>query len=420
MRYIYTLLMIIITPVLLFRLWWKGIRVPAYRERIAERFSLNFSKQGTIDIWVHAVSLGEVIAITPLIDALLEQSYRVLLTTMTPTGSARAQHYFGEKVAHQYLPYDLPWIVRRFLKHYQPRIGIIMETELWPNLISETHHQKVPLLLINGRLSEHSYNGYRWLKPLFKPILNKLADILVQTEEDKERFIKLGANEVRVRVVGNIKFDLNLAIPQGQVLQQLKNQWGSDRVVVILASTHDNEEEQILIHWRRLQASIPEVLLLIAPRHPERFDKVYHCAQNLGFNTGRRTQPQTINESVEVVILDSLGELMQAYTCSDYAFVGGSLVPIGGHNMLEPIAMRVPVLSGKLTHHFKAIFNTLCEARAIQAVESGEALIGAIAYLHVHPEEKNQQIKQASHVLTINRGVIEAYLQEIEKRMTLS
>jgi 3-deoxy-D-manno-octulosonic-acid transferase len=416
-RYFYTLLMICLTPFLLLRLWWKGFKVRAYRERIAERFSLKFPAKEAIDVWVHAVSLGEVIAITPLIEALLKQSYRVLMTTMTPTGSARVQAYFGKKVVHQYLPYDLPWIVGRFLKHYQPRIGITVETELWPNLIREARIQGIPLILINGRLSQQSYEGYRWLKGLFKPTLNELSAILVQTEEDKQRFVKLGADESRVRTVGNIKFDLNLEVPQSHEIERLKCQWGKERVVVILASTHENEEEQILNHLPRLQAAIPQALLLIAPRHPERFDKVYNLAQTMGYVTGRRTQLPTIHDSVEVVILDSLGELMQAYACSDYAFVGGSLVPVGGHNVLEPIAMGVPVFSGKLTHHFKAIIRTLCEAQAVQVVESGEALIEAIIGLHLNSEEKNKQIERASHILKINRGVIEHYLKEIEKWM---
>jgi 3-deoxy-D-manno-octulosonic-acid transferase len=413
-RYLYTLLMSCLTPYLLFRLWWKGRHVPAYRQRIGERFSIKFAGDETVDIWVHAVSLGEVIAATVMIEKLIAKNHRVLVTTMTPTGSDRVQRHFGNKVVHQYLPYDLPWVVNKFLQHYQPRIGVIMETELWPNLIGCAHAQHVPMVLVNGRLSQQSYEGYRRAKGLFQPVLNELTSILVQTEEDKARFVQLGASEALVRVMGNMKFDADFFVKDADVIQGLKIKWGVDRVVLMLASTHENEEQLFLDELGTLQAMIPDLLLMIAPRHPERFEKVFQLSQNKGFKTGRRTRPEQIDASVQVMVMDSLGELMAAYACCDYAFVGGSLVPVGGHNVLEPIALGKPVFSGRQVHNFKAIFETLVAAKAVQMIDSVGELINTIRQFQAIPGEKTAQVERAQEMLARNRGVIQKYIEEIE------
>ena len=244
MRFVYSFLMYLLTPYLLFRLWWKGRRLPAYRKRILERFSLGKRENRTVDIWVHAVSLGEVIAATPLIDAFLDKQWSVLITTMTPTGSERVQARFGNKVTHRYVPYDLPGVLKRFFRQEKPRVGVIMETELWPNLIYQAHAAQVPLLLANARLSERSLKGYMKLKFLFKPVLNQFSAILAQSEDDAKRFIALGANEDIVQVLGNIKFDLQTHTLDGAKFKELKNHWGTDRVAVIAASTHEDEESQ--------------------------------------------------------------------------------------------------------------------------------------------------------------------------------
>lgn len=414
MRFLYSFLMYLLTPYMLVRLWWKGRSLPAYRQRIAERFCLSKLENNPVDVWVHAVSLGEVIAAIPLIDAMLDKKWSVFITTMTPTGSERVQARFGDKVGHQYLPYDLPGVLKRFFKQIQPRVGVIMETELWPNLIYQARAAKVPLLLANARLSDDSKNGYAWIKFIIKPVLNQFSAILPQSEEDARRFISLGAKEELVHVLGNIKFDLQTNAIDSQRFNDLKSHWGAKRIAVIAASTHENEEAQILEQLKRLQAAIPNVVLLIAPRHPERFQAVYQLCTQAGFNTGLRSNLDSLSSENEIVVLDSLGELLGMYQISDYAFVGGSLVPVGGHNVLEPIAVNVPVFSGNQVHNFKAICNDLDAAQAIVLVSQANELIDAIIKLHVDSELRQQMVANATAVFERNKGSVLRHVAQIE------
>ncbi|WP_058511848.1 lipid IV(A) 3-deoxy-D-manno-octulosonic acid transferase [Legionella steelei] len=414
MRFFYSFLMYLLTPFILVRLWWKGRSLPAYRERISERFFLSKHEYKPVDVWIHAVSLGEVIAAIPLIDAMLEKNWSLLVTTMTPTGSERVQARFGNKVTHQYLPYDLPGILKRFFKKIQPRVGVIMETELWPNLIYQARAAKVPLLLANARISDDSLNGYKKIKFLIKPILNQFSAILAQGDEDARRYITLGARKEIVHVLGNMKFDLQTNTIDSKRFSDLKSHWGTERVAVIAASTHENEEAQILSHLKRLQQAIPGVILLIAPRHPERFQSVFQLCIQSGFKTGLRSDANTLSSENEIVVLDSLGELLGLYQISDYAFVGGSLVPVGGHNVLEPIAMHVPVLSGSQVHNFKAICNDLQTAQGILLVQHANEVVDGIIKLHTDPAFRQQMIKNATEVFEKNKGSVIRHLQQIE------
>ncbi len=414
MRMVYSFLMYLLTPYLLLRLWWKGRKLSGYRHRILERFCLGNLESKKVDVWVHAVSLGEVIAATPLIDAMLDSHWSILITTMTPTGSDRVKARFGNKVSHQYVPYDLPDVVNRFFKQVQPRVGVIMETELWPNLISHAHQHKIPLLLANARLSDRSLTGYMKLKFLFKPVLNLFAGILAQSNDDAQRFITLGAKPNIVHVLGNMKFDLQTNKVDSDKFQEIKSLWGNTRPVVIAASTHENEESQILSRLKRLQESIPGVILLIAPRHPERFQAVFQLSVDAGFNTGLRSSFNTLSPENDVVVLDCLGELLGLYQISDYAFVGGSLVPVGGHNVLEPIAMNIPVVSGDQVHNFKTICSDLKEAHAIQLVQHADELIDAIIKLHEDPAFQKAMVKNATEVLESNKGSVIKHIQKVE------
>lgn len=390
MRYIYSFFMYLLTPWLLFRLWWKGRKIPAYRERIGERFWAGMPPVPDIDVWVHAVSLGEVIAVTPLVNEMLAKNWRLLITTMTPTGAEQVKTKFGDKVQHRYIPYDLPDVLQRFFVSVKPRAGVIVETELWPNLIHYANAAKIPLMLINARLSDRSCKGYQKIKWLIQPVINQFTWILAQSADDGKRFQQLGAREGLVQTIGNMKFDLQTKDINRDLFLQLKAAWGQDRPVVIVASTHDNEEEQILGQLARLQAAIPNVVTLFAPRHPERFQKVYALAQQAGFKTGLRSKPETLSSESDVVILDSMGELLGFYQISDYAFVGGSFVPIGGHNVLEPIAMNAPVFSGPEVHNFKTICRDLLEADAMIIVQSASELVDKIIALHAdEPEKRN-------------------------------
>ena len=399
MRHIYTFFLYLLIPFILLRLYWKGRRAPAYRQRVLERFSLGRRELFPVDVWVHAVSLGEVVAATPLIDALLAKKRRVIVTTMTPTGSQQVIKRFGEQVAHQYIPYDLPWALRRFFKRVNPHLGIIMETELWPNLFNEAKRIKMPLLIANARLSDKSFKSYEKVAFMFKPVLNQLTAILAQSDEDAKRFVALGAAEDLVQVLGNMKFDLQLHIPLNEDCTKLKEKWGQERIIVIAASTHDDEERQLLSHFNKLKMAIPPVLLLIAPRHPERFQTIYQMSCSYGLNTGLRSQLKTIDTNTEVVVVDSLGELLNFYQISDYAFVGGSLVPVGGHNVLEPIAVQVPVFCGPHMNNSKAICQDLLAVRAMVMINTVDELITALTTMHQNGLQRQQQITNASAVL---------------------
>lgn len=413
MRHIYSFLMYLLSPYLLIRLWWKGRRLPAYRQRIAERFVLDSSKKIVVDIWVHAVSLGEVIAAIPLIDSLLDRGWTVLITTMTPTGAERVHGRFGDRVHHRYVPYDLPWVLRRFFKKVKPRLGLIVETELWPNLIHFSAQQKIPLFLINGRLSDRSCQNYLKIKWLIKPLLNQFTRIFAQSADDARRFEALGAEHERVVALGNMKFDLQIPDNKSAIFADLQTHWGKDRSVVIAASTHEDEELQILSRLKKLQVGVDKMILLIAPRHPERFQSVYQLAVDQGFNVGLRSKLSSLNPDNEVVILDCLGELMGFYQISDYAFVGGSLVPVGGHNMLEPIAMQVPVFSGPQVHNFKTICRDLQEAQAIEIASDADDLVARIIAVHQDQAKRTGLVENATAVLESNKGAVARYVAEV-------
>ncbi|MCP0914080.1 MULTISPECIES: lipid IV(A) 3-deoxy-D-manno-octulosonic acid transferase [Legionella] len=412
MRRLYTLLFYSLIPFLLWRLYWKGRRLPAYRLRIKERFGLYIKDNKPVDVWLHAVSVGEVVAAFPLIDALLAQQKKILVTTMTPTGSERVLKQYGGKIQHQYIPYDLPFVLRRFFRNYAPRIGVIMETELWPNLIYEAKRMQIPLLLVNARISDKAFGSYQRVKFLFKSVLNQFTAILAQSEQDKNRFIQLGAAKGMVSAAGNIKF----AIQTGTFISAImdyKKKWGATRPVFIAASTHENEEEQLLQCLPELQNAINNVLFIIVPRHPERFSFVAGLSRQLGFATALRSQPESITSKIEVLIVDSLGELLNFYKLSDYAFVGGSLVPIGGHNVLEPIAMQVPVFCGPYLHNSKAVCEDLLKAGGMQRLASAQEVVHAVITMHKNPQYRIDQIAKAFRLLQENQGVVADYLQKI-------
>lgn len=417
MLFIYSLLMYLLTPFIVIRLWIKGRSLPAYRKRISERLAWSIKADGPVDIWLHAVSLGEAIAAIPLIDALLQQHKKIMVTTMTPTGSARILERFGSRVYHQYLPYDLPHALNKFFSVIRPKAGIIMETELWPNMIDCASKAGVKLFLANARLSEKSCKGYMNVRWFFKPRLEQFELIMAQSPDDAARFIKIGAPAERVMVAGNIKFDLQTQLVNPTLFVEQKALWGNARPVVIIASTHNSEESLFLPQYKTLLQHIPEVILLIAPRHPERFQEVYDLSVSFGLNTGRRSSPESISSQNEVVILDSLGELLGWFSVSDYAFIGGSLVPIGGHNLLEPIAMGVPTFTGPYTHHFKAICTDLLRAQAVIEVDSAERFVAEVTRLHQNAEARECLVKRATRVLEDNKGALQKHLDVVLKVM---
>jgi len=414
LRLMYSIGLVCLLPLMLMRLLWKARINPAYRQRVFERLHVKNTAGQTVDIWLHAVSLGEVVAATPIIEHFLAKNYRVLVTTMTPAGSQQVQRRFASRVLHKYLPYDLPWMVRRFFQIYRPRIAIIMETELWPNLVFMASRANIPLFLANARISNKAFKQYKHLRWFFRTTLRRFNLIMAQSELDARRLMHMGADDKRVQVLGNIKFDLPLPHDFPQELTQLQKTWGATRPVLIAASTHADEEQQLLSILPTLQQSIPGLLLLIAPRHSERFATVFSLCTQQGFKTGRRSETNTLEASCEVIVLDSMGELLAFYALSHYAFVGGSLVPIGGHNVLEPIALNVPVFCGPFMHNSQSLIDELITAQAIRSVANSEALARELITLHHDLVARETQINNARALWLANQGAVLRHIERME------
>lgn len=413
MRIIYTTFLYLLTPFIIIRLYWKSIKLSDYRKRINERFNLN-RKFEPCDILVHAVSLGEVIAATPLIEELLKRNLKVFVTTLTPTGSKQVLAKFGDKVGHQYMPYDLPFLLKRFFKQLNAKVAVILETELWPNMLAEAKRQNMQLLLVNGRISDKAIKKYQKIRFFLQKYLNYFNYIGVQSNENQHRFINLGAKPEKVFVLGNIKFDNKPHVINND-FNSFKQKWGENRPVIILASTHQNEEELFLSALKNIQREIPEILLLIAPRHPERFNLVYDLSCAHGFKTYLRTNEDSIEKNAQVIILNSLGELCNFFHLSDYVFVGGSLVPIGGHNVLEPIALNKPVFVGPFMNNSKSIVEELLNVEAIKMGQNINDIVNLILECHKNPLTVNQQVINATQVMQKNQGSVLRYIKKIEE-----
>lgn len=410
MRPLYTLLLTLAMPLALLRLLWRSRRLPAYRQRLGERFAVGVEALPEGAVWFHAVSVGEVIAAVPLVKATqaAHPDMPVLVTTTTPTGSERVRALLGDSVAHVYLPYDLPWLLARFLRRVQPRLLVILETELWPNLLAACRSRAVPVLLANARLSEKSARGYARFGGLTRGLLQALDTVAVQNADDGERFVRLGLPRERLDVVGSVKFDVTLDETQRVCAEALKAQWTEHgrRPVWIAASTHAGEEALVLQAHRRLLAQHPRLRLLLVPRHPDRFETVARLIQEQGFNMHRRSGGALAEAGVDVLLGDSLGELLMLYGTAELAFIGGSLVPVGGHNPLEAVVWGLPVLSGPHRHNFSDINNRLETAGALETVADAEALAKAVAALFGNAALRAQRGQAGLAVLAANRGAV--------------
>ena len=378
MRGLYTLLFLLLLPFVLLRLWWRGRANPGYRLRWRERFA-RWPALKTGGIWLHAVSVGETLAAVPLVKALQQQypQLPITITTTTPTGSERVRAAFGYSVQHVYGPYDLPWLVARFLRQLQPRLCLIMETELWPNLLAGCRAAQVPVVLVNARLSKRSARGYARIGTLTRGMLADLSVIAAQERSDARRFVRLGIAAEKVVVTGSIKTDVTVSDSQrelGALLRaQLEAGVAHRRYVVIAASTHVGEDELVLEAFATLRRTQPGAALILVPRHPERFDAVAALIAARGFALARRSR-NDVSEQTDVLLGDSMGELMAFYAAADAAFVGGSLVPRGGHNLLEPAALALPIVQGPHTFNFAAQSRRFRRAGAMQEVADADAL----------------------------------------------
>jgi 3-deoxy-D-manno-octulosonic-acid transferase len=375
MRAFYSALFYLLIPFILCRLLWRSIRAPAYRYRWRERLAYYTKPHAAGVIWFHAVSVGEAEALFPLIRQMqnLHPDARLLITTTTPTGSARVKAVLQESVAHVYLPYDTPGAVSRFMRCFKPLIAVIVETEIWPNLFACCGENGIPLYLINARLSEKSARGYQKIPSLLRPALAQVKLIAAQTQDDADRFIAIGAEKQRVTVAGNIKFDVEIAdetIGQGR---QLKQRVFKRRFVWLIASTHKDEEAIFLDSYKQIKPQIPELLLVLVPRHPERFGEVRKLCEQQRLTVVTRTSGDDCRQDTDVYLADTMGELKMLYAAADVVFVGGSMVPVGGHNMLEPAAIGVPALFGPFIANFKEIARgMLAHDAAIQCQDKDE------------------------------------------------
>lgn len=411
MRALYSILLYLLIPFVCLRLLWRGRRAPAYWQRWGERFSFTLPKIAPQGIWIHAVSVGEFQAALPLIRALLQHypELPLLITTTTPTGSARVQDSLAGQVTHAYLPYDLPFAMQRFVDAVQPRLLILMETEIWVNLLQVCKQRAIPVMLANARLSARSAAGYQRVSTLIRPALQSLQCIAVQTEAEAARFAQLGAPPSILKVIGSIKFDLELPTDLSQHAQVLRQQFGT-RKVWIAASTHAGEDEQILAAFQQVRAQLPEVLLILVPRHPERFTEVATLCVRDDPLMKRRSLGEVVDMKTGIYLGDTMGELLLLFAAADVAFVGGSLVPTGGHNLLEPAALGLPVIFGQHVFNFKEISQKLLAAYAAQQVQNSAALATAVlGYLQDEALRINTGLNGKAFVEN-NRGALQRLL----------
>lgn len=423
MRYLYILISYLSLPVLLLHTLWQSRRKEGYRYRLCERLGyIRTFPSNSQSIWLHAVSIGEVSAIVPLIKALLRDypNYSLIITTTTSTGFLQIQKNFKDGVVHHfYLPYDLPGPINRFLTCIHPRLAILIETELWPNLLHYTHKKNIPILLANARLSERSFRGYQKISNIVEKMLKKISCVAAQSSMDGDYFIRLGLPKDRLLVTGNIKFDLEL--PQSLIHEGklLRKSWG-EHLILIAASTHEGEETFVLTVFRRLCIEFSGALLILVPRHPNRFLKVARLCENAGFSIVKRSLQQWPTQKTDILLGDTIGELRLLYSASDVAFVGGSLVPIGGHNLIEPAAIRLPIITGNYLQNFALISKLLEQAKALLIVKDSDDFYHTVSRLFKNPEERNILGERAYRVSTSNTGATNQHIRWINAQLITS
>jgi 3-deoxy-D-manno-octulosonic-acid transferase len=402
---LYNLFVYIALPFAYLRLLWRSRLAPAYRKRLAERFAHYKNDYQTNGIVLHAVSVGEANAAVPVIKHLLNKGELLTVTTTTPTGSARVQALFANQIQHVYLPYDHPMAMNRFLDKFKPKQFIVMETEWWPNLFSGLKQRKVPLFIANARLSEKSMRGYLRFRKMSKMMADCITHLAAQTKEDAQRFAKLGVAQDKITVTGNIKFDMLHDQGMAQRSKELKQTFLS-RPVWIAASTHAGEEQAIIDAVHIIKKKIPNTLTIVVPRHPERFQAFYQKCQKEKLNIARRSKNETVNAETDIYLGDTMGELMLLYATGDVAFVAGSLANIGGHNVLEPAALGLPIITGPHVFNFADIVKQLGRAGGLIIVDDALALAEQVISWLRDPTHAKLAGQHAQQVLTENRGAI--------------
>jgi 3-deoxy-D-manno-octulosonic-acid transferase len=413
---IYSLLLYLSLPILLLRLLWRSRRAPAYRRRWSERLGLYPEGPMRAGLWVHAVSVGETQAAVPLIRHFLEHhpGDGVMVTTTTPTGSDRLRELFGDRLHHVYTPFDLLPVMERFLDRVAPRLVVVMETEIWPNMLRACTRRHIPVLLANARLSARSARGYARLGRFTRETFARLSAVAAQGVADARRFRALGVAEERVRVTGSIKFDVRLPASLQERAEVMRRAWGCDRPVWVAASTHEGEEELVLAAHRRIRRSLPAALLVLVPRHPERFERVAALAARSGYPPVRRSTGAPCGAGDALFLGDSMGELPVFIAAADAAFVGGSLVPVGGHNLLEAAAVAVPAVVGPHVFNFAAVTELLVREGAAAKVADSDELSRLLTLWLGDAALRAQIGENGRRVVAENRGALERLLGLLE------
>ncbi len=410
----------LLLPYVLVSLAWRALRYPAYWYRWPERFGFVRSLEGRRVIWVHAVSVGEVRSSAALVEALAERypRHRLLVTTMTPTGSEQAQELFGRRVVHTYLPYDFPDAVNRFLDRTAPELAVIAETEFWPNLFGACQRRGIPLFLVNVRLSQASFRGYTWAGRTTRAMFATADLICAQTRIDAQRLRNLGVRDHTIEVTGNLKFDVEWPRDLMTEGDRLRSRWGRDRPVWIAASTHPGEERRILDAFAMLLPTYPDMLLVLVPRHPERFAGVVRLCRRRGYRVARRSvDTGALANDVNVLVGDTMGELQRLYAGADVSFIGGSLVPKGGQNPLEACAVRLPVIFGRHMFHFEEISAMALERGAARQVQDMRSLAEAVSLYFEQPTLRREAGRAARSLIEDNRGALAKTLALMAERL---
>lgn len=412
-RFFYTLLLALASPFLLFGLYKSKPNKPKFGQRWKEHFGIT-PKLKTTDrpIWIHAVSVGESIAAIPLIKELKKQNptQPILVTTTTSTGAEQIAK-LGDLVEHRYMPIDFGFAVKGFLEAIRPKQMLIIETELWPNTLNTVHNAGISIIVVNARLSEKSCRNYAKVQPLFDLLHPCIDKVLCQTESDAERFERLGIEKNKLFVTGSIKFDIQISKDVKEKGKVLRNALGLERPIWIAASTHKGEDEQVLEAHKKILESHPNTLLILVPRHPERFEDVFELCQGQGFETARRTSQEEVTTSTQVYLGDTMGEMLILIGASDICFMGGSLIgdKVGGHNVLEPAALGVPIITGPSYYNFEDIVNELLTNGQLTLIDSPATLAESL----IHRLEQTTTHTQVKNSLS-SRGAIHCVLEQVQ------
>ncbi len=420
MRLLYSALFYLLLPLVVLRMLWRSRRAPAYRQRLAERFGVFSAPPVEPTIWVHAVSVGETLAAAPVIEDLLQlyPGHRMVVTTTTPTGSERVQALFGERVFHVYAPWDLPGAVQRFLRALRPQLLLIMETELWPNMLHYSARSGCRILLANARLSERSARGYARFPSLTRGMLQRLDTVACQAQADGQRFLDLGLPEPALHITGSIKFDLELDAAIQARARQLRQEFGADsRPVLVVASTHPGEDELVLEAFARVRRDFETTLLVLVPRHPERFDGVYTLCKESGWQVQRRSTGRAPVADDDILLGDTMGELVVLLSTASVAVIGGSLVEHGGHNVLEAAAWGVPVVTGPHMFNFAEISELLTQAGGMIWLQDPSELGDCLAELLQDATRRQQMGAAGRQVVADNRGARQRLLELVAQNL---